>query len=200
MERRSGELRDQVDPGGDRPDADAAQAGKADPDLDRRHLGTGVEAGIAARRVARFARDPRAGGADRTAHGRGRAGSGFRDLAARRLGRQGRRSAERAARGFSRGWNRPCDGRAVRPRARRLAALGRAHRPRRRGGTRMRLATTLKFSPNGGGIGMDIVWEAERLGFDAVSAGETYGTDAVTPVTWVLAPPPRNKSRTPIPH
>jgi F420-dependent oxidoreductase-like protein len=51
----------------------------------------------------------------------------------------------------------------------------------------MKLSTTLKFSPNAGGIGMDLVWEAERLGFDAVWSGEAYGTDAVTPVTWVLA-------------
>ena len=60
----------------------------------------------------------------------------------------------------------------------------------------MRLATTLKFSPNNGGIGMDLVWEAERLGFDAVWAGEAYGTDAVTPVTWVLARTSRIKAGT----
>jgi F420-dependent oxidoreductase-like protein len=51
----------------------------------------------------------------------------------------------------------------------------------------MKLAMTLRFSPNEGGIGMDLVWEAERLGFSAVWAGEAYGTDAVTPITWVLA-------------
>jgi len=32
----------------------------------------------------------------------------------------------------------------------------------------MKLAMTLRFSPNDGGIGMDLVWEAERLGFSAV--------------------------------
>jgi len=62
----------------------------------------------------------------------------------------------------------------------------------------MRLATTLKFSPEAGGIGMDLVWEAERLGFDAVWAGEAYGTDAVTPVTWVLARTSRIKAGTAI--
>jgi len=62
----------------------------------------------------------------------------------------------------------------------------------------MRLATTLKFSPDEGGIGMDLVWEAERLGFDAVWAGEAYGTDAVTPVTWVLARTSRIKAGTSI--
>ena len=62
----------------------------------------------------------------------------------------------------------------------------------------MRLSTTLKFSPDAGGIGMDLVWEAERLGFDAVWAGEAYGTDAVTPVTWVLARTSRIKAGTSI--
>ena len=45
---------------------------------------------------------------------------------------------------------------------------------------------------------MDLVWEAERLGFDAVWAGEAYGTDAVTPVTWVLARTSRIKAGTSI--
>jgi F420-dependent oxidoreductase-like protein len=34
---------------------------------------------------------------------------------------------------------------------------------------------------------MEQVLEAERLGYDSVWAGESYGTDAVTPITWVLA-------------
>jgi F420-dependent oxidoreductase-like protein len=34
---------------------------------------------------------------------------------------------------------------------------------------------------------MDLVAEAERLGFDQVWCGESYGTDAVTPIAWVLA-------------
>ena len=51
----------------------------------------------------------------------------------------------------------------------------------------MKLSATLKFLPAHAGIDMDLVWEAERLGFDAVWAGEAYGTDAVTPVAWVLA-------------
>lgn len=36
-------------------------------------------------------------------------------------------------------------------------------------------------------IDMDLILEAERLGYDAVWSGEAYGTDAVTPITWVLA-------------
>jgi len=36
-------------------------------------------------------------------------------------------------------------------------------------------------------LDMDLVMEAERLGFDQVWTGEAYSTDAVTPITWVLA-------------
>jgi F420-dependent oxidoreductase-like protein len=50
----------------------------------------------------------------------------------------------------------------------------------------MKLAMTLKFSP-ASGVDMDLVWAAERLGYEAVWAGEAYGTDAVTPIAWVLA-------------
>src|SRR3954463_6086029 len=62
----------------------------------------------------------------------------------------------------------------------------------------MKLSTTLKFSPGHAGIEMDLVWEAEKLGFEAVWAGEAYGTDAVTPVAWVLAQTSRIKAGTAI--
>ena len=62
----------------------------------------------------------------------------------------------------------------------------------------MKLSTTVKFSPGYAGIEMDLVWEAERLGFDAVWAGEAYGTDAVSPVAWVLARTSRIKAGTSI--
>jgi len=62
----------------------------------------------------------------------------------------------------------------------------------------MKLATTIKFSPGYAGIEMDLVWEAERLGFDAVWAGEAYGSDAVSPVAWVLARTSRIKAGTSI--
>src|SRR5437764_6611730 len=51
----------------------------------------------------------------------------------------------------------------------------------------MKLSTTIKFLPGYAGIDMDLVLEAERLGFDAVWAGEAYGTDSISPVAWVLA-------------
>jgi F420-dependent oxidoreductase-like protein len=62
----------------------------------------------------------------------------------------------------------------------------------------MKLSTTIKFAPGYAGIDMDLVLEAERLGFDAVWAGEAYGTDAVSPVAWVLARTSRIKAGTSI--
>jgi F420-dependent oxidoreductase-like protein len=62
----------------------------------------------------------------------------------------------------------------------------------------MKLATMIKFLPDHAGIDMELVWEAERLGFDAVWAGEAYGTDAVSPVAWVLAQTSRIKAGTSI--
>ena len=61
----------------------------------------------------------------------------------------------------------------------------------------MKLATTLRVSP-GTGIDMDLVREAERLGYEAVWCGEAYGTDAVTPVAWVLAQTEKIKASTSI--
>ncbi|HZT87943.1 MAG TPA: LLM class F420-dependent oxidoreductase [Stellaceae bacterium] len=62
----------------------------------------------------------------------------------------------------------------------------------------MKLAMALRVSPEQGGVSMDLVWEAERLGYEAVWAGEAYGTDAVTPVAWVLARTSRIKAGTSI--
>jgi F420-dependent oxidoreductase-like protein len=61
----------------------------------------------------------------------------------------------------------------------------------------MKLAITTRVSPDSG-IDMDLVWEAERLGYDAVWCGEAYGTDAVTPVAWVLAQTKKIKAGTSI--
>lgn len=61
----------------------------------------------------------------------------------------------------------------------------------------MKLAIALRVSPTAG-IDMDLVWEAERLGFEAVWSGEAYGTDAVSPVAWVLAQTKRIKAGTSI--
>ncbi len=61
----------------------------------------------------------------------------------------------------------------------------------------MKLAVALRVSA-AAGIDMDLVREAERLGYEAVWCGEAYGTDAVSPVAWVLAQTQRIKAGTSI--
>jgi len=51
----------------------------------------------------------------------------------------------------------------------------------------MKLGLTLAMSGPAPKLDIDLVLEAERLGFDAVWCGEAYSTDAVTPIAWVLA-------------
>ena len=51
----------------------------------------------------------------------------------------------------------------------------------------MKLGILVRYAGEAGGPRMDHVLEAERLGYDSVWAGESYGTDAVTPVAWLLA-------------
>jgi F420-dependent oxidoreductase-like protein len=45
----------------------------------------------------------------------------------------------------------------------------------------------LKYKGETGGPDMERVLEAERLGFYSVWTGESWGSDTVTPLTWVLA-------------
>jgi len=61
----------------------------------------------------------------------------------------------------------------------------------------MKLAITLRVSAQSG-IDMETVWEAERLGYEAAWCGEAYGTDAVSPVAWVLAQTEKIKAGTSI--
>jgi len=51
----------------------------------------------------------------------------------------------------------------------------------------MKLALHLSYS--GPRIELDLpkVLEAERLGYDSVWTAEAYGSDAVTPATWIAA-------------
>ena len=51
----------------------------------------------------------------------------------------------------------------------------------------MRLGITVDMSGPAPKLNMERVLEAERLGFDQAWTGEAYGTDAVTPATWMLA-------------
>jgi F420-dependent oxidoreductase-like protein len=48
----------------------------------------------------------------------------------------------------------------------------------------------------GVGLDMNLVLEAERLGFDSAWTGEAYGGDAVTPIAWMLARTTRIKGGT----
>jgi F420-dependent oxidoreductase-like protein len=45
-------------------------------------------------------------------------------------------------------------------------------------------------------LDIELVLEAERLGYDSVWCGEAWGTDAVTPIAWVLARTTRIKAGT----
>jgi F420-dependent oxidoreductase-like protein len=51
----------------------------------------------------------------------------------------------------------------------------------------MRLGITVDMSGPAPKLNMERVLEAERLGFEQAWTGEAYGTDAVTPATWMLA-------------
>ncbi len=61
----------------------------------------------------------------------------------------------------------------------------------------MKLALTLRTSSSTK-LDMALVHEAERLGYEAVWCGEAYGTDAVSPVAWVLAQTTKIKAGTAI--
>ncbi|MGB1881486.1 MAG: LLM class F420-dependent oxidoreductase [Gammaproteobacteria bacterium] len=51
----------------------------------------------------------------------------------------------------------------------------------------MRLALVVGYSGAGIKLPIDLVKEAERLGFDSVWTAEAWGSDAVTPAAWILA-------------
>src|SRR6202012_4170869 len=51
----------------------------------------------------------------------------------------------------------------------------------------MRLGITVDMSGAPPKLDIERVMEAERLGFSQAWTGEAYGTDAVTPATWMLA-------------
>ncbi|MBT5040519.1 MAG: LLM class F420-dependent oxidoreductase [Rhodospirillaceae bacterium] len=51
----------------------------------------------------------------------------------------------------------------------------------------MRLGLFTGYSGPKFSIDMDMVLEAERLGFDSIWTSEAYGSDAVTPAAWILA-------------
>jgi F420-dependent oxidoreductase-like protein len=60
----------------------------------------------------------------------------------------------------------------------------------------MRLGMLLRYDGEPGGPRMDAVLEAEKLGYHSVWSGESYGTDAVSPIAWVLAQTTKIKAGT----
>ncbi len=60
----------------------------------------------------------------------------------------------------------------------------------------MQLGITVDMSGPAPKLDMPRVLEAERLGFTQVWAGESYSTDAVTPIAWILARTTRIKAGT----
>src|SRR3546814_6402493 len=59
----------------------------------------------------------------------------------------------------------------------------------------LRLGLLLRYKGDAP-LDIDVVLEAERLGFDSVWSGESYSTDAVTPTAWVLSRTTRIKAGT----
>ena len=51
----------------------------------------------------------------------------------------------------------------------------------------MKLGLMAGYSPAKIDMPMDYILEAERLGYDSVWTAEAYGSDAITPATWILA-------------
>ena len=51
----------------------------------------------------------------------------------------------------------------------------------------MRLGLAVGYSGAQFSIDMDLIEEAERLGYDSAWTSEAYGSDAVTPAAWILA-------------
>ena len=62
----------------------------------------------------------------------------------------------------------------------------------------MRLGLMLGYSGATYSMPMDLVLEAERLGYHSVWTAEAYGSDAVSPVAWILARTTRVKAGTAI--
>ncbi|MEM6497131.1 MAG: LLM class F420-dependent oxidoreductase [Pseudomonadota bacterium] len=51
----------------------------------------------------------------------------------------------------------------------------------------MKLGILLGYKGDAGGPNMDLILEAERLGYDSAWTSEAWGSDAVSPAAWVLA-------------
>ena len=62
----------------------------------------------------------------------------------------------------------------------------------------MKLGILAGYSPAKMNVPIDLIKEAESLGYDSVWTGEAWGSDAVSPVAWILAQTPKIKAGTAI--
>ncbi|MGI9331645.1 MAG: LLM class F420-dependent oxidoreductase [Gammaproteobacteria bacterium] len=62
----------------------------------------------------------------------------------------------------------------------------------------MKLGLVIGYSERNMGVPLELVLEAERLGYDACFTAEAYGSDAITPLTWIGANTSRIKLGTAI--
>ncbi|MGR8921149.1 MAG: LLM class F420-dependent oxidoreductase [Gammaproteobacteria bacterium] len=60
----------------------------------------------------------------------------------------------------------------------------------------MKLGMVVGYSGAGIKLPMDLILEAERLGYDSVWTAEAWGSDAVTPAAWILAQTTKIKAGT----
>jgi len=51
----------------------------------------------------------------------------------------------------------------------------------------MRLGLNVGYSGSHLRVDLDLVRRAEAIGFDSVWTAEAYGSDAITPLTWIAA-------------
>ena len=51
----------------------------------------------------------------------------------------------------------------------------------------MKLGIVAGYSPASMSVPMDLIREAEGLGYSSVWTAEAYGSDAVSPAAWILA-------------
>ena len=51
----------------------------------------------------------------------------------------------------------------------------------------MKLGMLVGYSGSTFSVNLDLIDEAERLGFESIWTSEAYGSDAISPAAWILA-------------
>ena len=62
----------------------------------------------------------------------------------------------------------------------------------------MKLGLVFGYSGAKVQVPMDLILEAEKIGYDSVWSAEAWGSDAVTPIAWILAQTSKIKAGTAI--